>query len=113
MFYETDNEMEAHYLCAVLNSSIVDELIKPIQTEGLYGERDIIRRPFMFSIPKFNPNELIHKRLAELSKICHEKASKVKLTKKSVAGKRKEIREALKSEIAEINELVSKLLGLS
>jgi hypothetical protein len=113
MFYETDNEMEAHYLCAVLNSGIVDELIKPIQTEGLYGKRHIIRRPFMFPIPKFDPNNPIHVRLAELSKICHEKASKVKLTKKSVAGKRKEIREALKSEITEINELVSKLLGLS
>jgi hypothetical protein len=113
MFYETNNEMEAHYLCAVLNSDIIDKLIKPIQTKGLYGERDIIRRPFMFPIPKFDPNNPIHVRLAELSKICHEKASKVKLTKKSVAGKRKEIREALKSEITEINELVSKLLGLS
>jgi hypothetical protein len=113
MFYETNDEMEAHYLCVILNSDIINEEIKPYQTKGLFGERDIVRRPFMLPIPKFNPTDQIHKRLAELSKICHEKASKIKLTKKSVAGRRKEVREALKSEIAEINELVSKLLGLS
>jgi len=112
MFYETDDGMEAHYLCAILNSDVVNEAIKPYQTKGLFGERDIVRRPFMLPIPKFDPNNPIHRRLAELSKTCHEKASKIRLTKKSVATRRKEVREALKAEIVEINKLVSQLLGI-
>jgi hypothetical protein len=112
MFYETDNELEAHYLCAVLNSDVINELIKPLQSKGSKGERDIVRRPFMFSIPGFDPEDPVHRRLAELSKICHEKASRIKLTKKSVATRRKEVREALKAEIVEINKLVSQLLGI-
>jgi len=112
MFYETDDEMEAHYLCAILNSDVVNEAIKPYQTKGLFGERDIVRRPFMLPIPKFDPSNPVHRRLAELSKTCHEKASKIRLTKRGVAARRKEVRDALKAEIAEINKLVSQLLGI-
>jgi hypothetical protein len=111
MLYETSNEMEAHYLSAILNSNVVNDAIKPYQTKGLYGERDLVRRPFMLPIPKFDPGNSIHRRLAELSKISHEKASRIKLTKKGVAYRRKEVREALKAEIDEINKLVSQLLG--
>jgi SAM-dependent methyltransferase len=113
MFYETNDEMEAHYLCAMLNSDLINEAIKPYQAKGLFGERHIVRRPFMLPIPKFDSNNPVHRRLAELSKICHEKASRIKLTKKGVAGRRKEVREAVKEEIAEINKLVSQLLNIS
>jgi len=113
MFYETNDEMEAHYLCAILNSDVINELIKPLQPKGLFGERHIVRRPFMLPILKFDPNNPDHRRLAELSKICHVKASEIGLTKKSVGGRRKEVREALKREIAEINAIVSRILGLS
>jgi type I restriction-modification system DNA methylase subunit len=111
MLYETSDEMEAHYLSAILNSNVVNDAIKPYQTKGLYGERDLVRRPFMLPIPKFDPNNPIHRRLAELSKMCHEKASRIELTKKGVAYRRKDVREALKAEIDEINKLVSQLLG--
>jgi hypothetical protein len=30
MYYETNDEMEAHYLCAALNSDVINEAIKPI-----------------------------------------------------------------------------------
>jgi type I restriction-modification system DNA methylase subunit len=112
MFYETNDESEAHYLCAILNSDVVNKAIKPFQTRGLFGERDIIRRPFMLPIPEFTPNDPIHKRLAELSKICHDKVAGIKLANKSVAGKRKSVREILKGEIEEINSIVSQLLNL-
>jgi methylase of polypeptide subunit release factors len=113
MFYETNNELEAHYLCAILNSDVVNELIKPLQPKGSKGERHIARRPFVLPIPNFDPNNPVHRRLAELSKACHEKASRIKLTKKGVAYRRREVRDALKAEIVEINKLVSQLLGLS
>jgi len=111
MLYETSDEMEAHYLSAILNSNVVNDAIKSYQTKGLYGERDLVRRPFMLPIPKFDSGNSIHRRLAELSKISHEKASRIELTKKSVAYRRKDVREALKAEINEINKLVSQLLG--
>jgi hypothetical protein len=66
----------------------------------------------MLPIPKFDPSNPVHRRLAELSKTCHEKASKIRLTKRGVAARRKEVRDALKAEIAEINKLVSQLLGI-
>ncbi|MEM2370768.1 MAG: N-6 DNA methylase [Candidatus Bathyarchaeia archaeon] len=110
-FFETDSKEEAHYICSILNSDVVNDAIKPLQPRGLFGERDIQRRPFMFSIPKFNKNDQSHIRLAELSEICHAKVASSKFTKKSTAGLRKEARKAVKKEIAEINEIVSQLLG--
>jgi hypothetical protein len=111
-FYETNDGLEAHYLCAVLNSDIVNEAIKPLQTKGLYGERDIHRRPFMLPIPRFDPNNSTHNRLAELSKICHDRISNIVFTRKSAAGRRSEAREAVRREIEEINRLVSQLLNV-
>jgi len=110
--YETDNELEAHYLCAILNSNLVNEMIKPLQTRGLFGERDIGRRPFMLPIPKFNKNDKLHLKLAELSKQCHVKIASLKFIKKSTANLRKKAREVVEKELAEIDKLVSQLLGL-
>jgi len=111
-FYETDDEMEAHYLAAILNSNVVNEAIKPLQSRGLFGERDIHKRPFMLPIPKFNENDPLHVKLAELSKECHAKVASIKFTKKSTAGLRKEVRKSIEKEIIEIDKLVSQLLGL-
>jgi len=112
MFYETNDELEAHYLCAMLNSDVVNEAIKPLQTKGLYGERHIIRRPLMLPIPKFNPNNSAHKRLAELSKICHAKVAEAELKAKKAGNRRKEARKAIEKELEEINRLVAQLLNL-
>jgi hypothetical protein len=42
-FYDTDNAEEAYYLVAVLNSSILDELIKPMQSKGAFGGVILLR----------------------------------------------------------------------
>jgi len=107
MYYETNDEDEAHYLCSILNSDVLINVVKPLRSE-----RDIVRRPFMFPIPRYDPNNPVHKRLAELSKICHEKVSRIKFTKKSVASRRKEARAVVRKELEEINRLVSQLLNL-
>jgi hypothetical protein len=99
-------------LSAVLNSDVINELIKPLQPRGSFGARHIQRLPLEFPIPKFNPNDEIHKKLAELSKKCHEIMKKHKFKSKSSAGRRKEAKKLLKNEIDEINELVKKLLNL-
>ncbi len=111
-FYETNDENEAHYICAVLNSSVINDAIKPLQPRGAFGERHIIRRPFMLPIPQFNPNNPSHLKLAELSKECHEKVSLIRYTKRRTAGLRDEARNAIKNELKEIDKLVSELLSI-
>ena len=67
-YYETNDENEAYYLVAILNSRIIDELIKPMQTKGAFGPRDIGKKVLELPIPKYDPSNPIHRRLAELGK---------------------------------------------
>ncbi len=113
-FYETDNEYEAYYLSAVFNSDLINKLIKPFQPKGLFGTRAVHRRPLLFPIPKFEENNEIHLKLAEVGRICHEKVKNILLNKglnkKRIGEVRKHIRESLSNEMKYINVLVSKLL---
>jgi hypothetical protein len=112
-YYQVKDDREAHYLCAFLNAPYVDEAIKPHQTRGQWGERDIHRRPFEYvPIPKFNPNDEKHRKLAELSKECHEKVKKLKLEGKNIGFLRNKVREHLAAELAEVDRLVRDVLSL-
>ena len=109
-FYETNDEGEAHYLCAILNSNVMNEAIKDLQPKGLYGEREIGRRPFMFNIPKFKEEDSLHMRLAELSKICHSKVTSLPLRGRKSASARKEATKMVKKELEEIDDIVPKII---
>ena len=94
-FVALENEMEAHYLCGVLNSSLSDFLARSIYAGGGGG----IASPQILNyiaIPRFNQKDLNHIALAELSKSCHSF---------STEGNVENVREI---EI-EIDRLVSKL----
>ena len=116
-FYETDDGDEAHYLCAVLNSNVINNRIKSIQTRGQYGERDIHRRPLMSPIPEFSRNDPRHIQLAGISKICHKKVSSMLATLRGTtaakAKARSTVKQLLAKELEKIDKLVSELLGLS
>ena len=73
IYYETNNKDEAQYLCSVLNSKIMDNLIKPLQATGLWGPRNIWKKVLELPIPKFNPNNKNHVRLAQIAEDCEEK----------------------------------------
>jgi hypothetical protein len=122
---ETKDENEAHYLCAVLNAPCVDELIKPFQSKGAFGaqrgkgERDIHRRPFeVLPIPLFSRRDERHQKLAELSRVCHEKVAQFvagadgKTLTQPIGRLRQQVREMLANELSHINRLVTELLGL-
>ena len=129
--YETNDINEAYYLVAILNSSILDQLIKPMQSRGKFGERDIHKKPLEFPIPKYNPDNEIHKCLSELGKKASEIAQRLlplilsqhgydkKLAERGVlmpqevATVRREIRESLKDLIQQIDDLVVELLKVS
>jgi SAM-dependent methyltransferase len=70
--YQTNNEDEAHYLTAVLNSNILNELVKPMQTKGAYGPRDFHKKPLEFPIPRYDSTNPVHRRLSELGKEARE-----------------------------------------
>ena len=77
--YFAPTEVEAHYLCAILNSPFVNEEIKAHQPEGLWGARHIQRTPFeACAIPIFDAGDPDHLELARLSILAHQKIEEMK-----------------------------------
>jgi len=110
--YDTEDEREAHYLCAILNADIVNEVIKPYQTKGLFGERDIYRRAFeLLPIAKYDKNDRLHNELAELSKFCHRRVAEflAEMPNANIGKKRRDLRKLLKPELAKADFILQKL----
>ncbi len=66
--------MEAHYLSAVLNAEALNGAIKPFQSTGLIGERDIHKKLLDLPIPLFDAKIAAHRKLAELGSEAHRQA---------------------------------------
>lgn len=111
-WYQAADGQETHYLCAVLNAPGVDMAIKPFQTRGAWGPRDIERRPFeVCPIPLFNGKEARHLRLAAISVACHQKVKElVPVLPNPIGRARSAVRTMLKEELAEIDGLVQEVL---
>ena len=71
--YSTDNINEAYYLIAFLNSYIANSIIKPFQSKGLYGERDIHKKILNISFPEYDKDNDYHNKLSVLAKNSCEK----------------------------------------
>jgi hypothetical protein len=75
--FAIDSEDEAHYLCAVINSTPVREFIKSYSSAGRgFGAPSVMNH---VGIPKFNPKNKLHQKFAQLSKTLHELKAKGKL----------------------------------
>ena len=112
--YSSSNEDEIDFLTGVLNSNVVNKMIKPFQSVGLQGERDIHKLPLEIPIPKYAVERGIH---VIISQVANEMSNKAKLIKiprdtKLLANKRKFIRDSLKSDFKELDELVESLFKL-
>ena len=69
-FFAVNDKNEAHYLCSILNSDIINDFIKSFSSAGRgFGAPSVMNN---LAIPKFNPDNKIRKRLAELSEDAHE-----------------------------------------
>jgi hypothetical protein len=96
-FFATDNESEAHYLCAIINSNPVRDFIKSFSSAGRgFGTPSVMEH---VGIPKFDPQNPLHQKLAEISKRCHQLKAE---------GKEKEISKLEK----ENDEVVKKLFRI-
>jgi len=103
-WFATNSPLEAHYLSAVLNSDVLDGMIKKHQPKGKFGPRHICRLPFEFGVPRYDPKNHLHRKIAALG---------IKATKEA-AGLPKMSRLKLKAAIPsmkEIDRLVSELLS--
>ena len=68
--FATNNEFEAHYLCAIINSKPVRDFIKSFSSAGRgFGTPSVMKH---VGIPKFDPKNPLHQKLAEISKKCHQ-----------------------------------------
>ncbi|MFQ6054683.1 MAG: Eco57I restriction-modification methylase domain-containing protein [Methanosarcinales archaeon] len=97
VFVPFENELEAHYLCAIMNSYIVNFLIQSYSVKGgkSFATPDILK---FLNLNKFNSKDERHKKLSELSIRAHELALRKN--------------EDLKVIEYEIDKLVAELYGL-
>lgn len=72
--FSTNSEDEAHYLCAIINSSIVREFIKSYSSAGRgFGTPSVMEH---IGIPQFDPGNTMHIKLSDISKILHKSKNK-------------------------------------
>jgi SAM-dependent methyltransferase len=115
-YWDTDSVEEAMYLCSFLNSAYLDDLLKPMQSRGLFGPRHFHKKPLEMGIQEFDATNPAHRRLAELGAECQQIVANFlsslpdKVRQGSLGRLRRLIREKLQPQIAEIDSIVSKIL---
>jgi len=104
--YGTNSKKEAHFLSTILNSTILNKLIKPFQPRGLFGERAIHRRPLQFPIPMFDKENDLHNRLATIGEQLDMEVKKLVQKKYS----KNNIKKIIKTKIIHVDDLVNDLI---
>jgi hypothetical protein len=109
-----DSAEEAHYLAAILNSNVPNDEIKPFQSLGLMGERDIEKKVLELPIPVFDEKKSNHQKLARLSTQAHSQAAAfitATTLPDSLAKKRGMVRKAVSATIEQIDAIVAEVLA--
>jgi len=104
---------EADFLAAILNSEAVNEAIKPFQSMGLMGERDIHKKVLDLPLPAFSSANATHRTLAQLGEQARMKAAALVKSPDfppHLARRRRWMREQLKDLLTRIDEIVRTLV---
>ena len=104
---------EGWYLCAILNSPELTQLVRPLMSYGK-DERDIDKHVWKLPIPLYNPSDGIHQRLSALGRREAETVAALDLDEKAYfVTLRQHVREALAahSDASEVADLVTELLA--
>lgn len=103
---------EGDYLAAIFNSPVLLDLVRPLQTVGLFGPRHFDKHIFDIPIPLFDEDDGLHRNLAELGARAAEFAATVDTGQLKFQGARKRIRKALDAEgiTAEIDAAIRELI---
>ena len=100
-------------MAAILNSTQVNEAIKPFQTMGLLGERDIEKKVLDLPIPIFNRKDKAHTHLAALgARASTEAAAYVEANSDlpALGRARAAVRDALSSTMSDIDKAVAAIV---
>ncbi|MHA1747191.1 MAG: N-6 DNA methylase, partial [Promethearchaeota archaeon] len=98
------SKMECYYVCAFLNSPLLKDAASIIASD-----RNLIKRPISFNFPKFDENNEMHIRLANLAISC-ENIIKAKVVEHKFSEKK--IINLIEEKLTEINEVLKKILRL-
>jgi len=104
---------EAMYLCAILNSPVLTELVRPLMSYGK-DERDVDKHLWKLPIPLYDSSNPVHNRLAELGAAEADLIKQLEIDEQgNFVVLRRRVREALAAGpyAQEIEELVSELIG--
>jgi len=111
-----ENTAEARYLSAVLNSETARRLVAQLQARGQWGARHFDKVMLSLPIPRFDPANGLHRRLAHAAERAERVAAAVPLREDEYFVRtRQRIREALREDgvSQQIDALVAELLRLS
>jgi hypothetical protein len=120
IYYETNNIDEAYYLASLLNAPKINQLIKPMQSKGLWGERGVDKKLLEIPFPPFNGNKEYHRKLVRLGLEANEIAqskleiilqeSKDDIKPQQIGRIRAKIRASLSTQLSDIDVITKKLL---
>jgi len=110
LYASFDNEDEAHYLCAIMNSHKTNADVKPFQPRGKYGYRDMYRRQLMLSIPKFKKSNKNHQKLVKISKQCHKFVENHNFKSHTFKAMRNEVLKELENDYKKLDSIVKKII---
>ena len=108
-----NSEDETDYLCAIMNSAVTTEALRPFMSYGK-DERDIHKHVWQLPIETFNSKNPIHVRLIALARAAEMIAAAFEVKKDlHFAATRRHMRERLEaSEVgAEISQIVEEMLS--
>ncbi|WP_247750756.1 MULTISPECIES: N-6 DNA methylase [unclassified Rhizobium] len=108
-----DTEHEADYLCAVMNAPVTTEMVRPFMSYGK-DERDIHKHVWEVPIPKYDPENTLHRRLSELGRKAEGIVASFPIDiDVHFSATRRHIRGHLNATVEgqEINELTFELIG--
>lgn len=112
MLVPLEDENEAHYLSAVLNSTITQLIVASYTIETQISTHVLNN----VNVPRFDPSNPTHLELAELSKKAHEVArekykllDELKTLRASLKGKKGEERKSIKTKIGELEEKIEEI----
>ena len=103
---------EALYLCAVLNSQTLGDLVKPYQSVGQFGTRDFHRFVWMPSVPLYDSSNPSHVTLANLAKEIEIRVAELEVhTIKGFKAQRQEVRKLIFASYGEaLEDLVREIV---
>ena len=113
--FDTNDHDEALYITGILNAPIVDSLVKPMQSRGQWGERDIHKKVLELPLPKFNPNDKRHIQLVNLAMQAQAKAERLIPELESrytgIGKIRQLVKVEIQEELLEIDKIARELLA--